>query len=59
MSLPTGNLIDMLTTENVNANTTTPPPSGGPVDFNAAVAALSTVRLPGFWRHATEQFRAR
>lgn len=56
MSLPTGNLIDMLTTENANPNLTTPPPSGGQVDLNAAVAALSTMRLPNFWRHAPEQW---
>lgn len=56
MSLPTGNLIDMLTTENANASLTTPPPPGGQVDLNAAVAALSTMRLPTFWRHAPEQW---
>ncbi|XP_050064386.1 uncharacterized protein LOC126553284 [Aphis gossypii] len=45
----------MLSTDNGNTNLTTPPPPGGQVDLNPAVAALSTMRLPSFWRHAPEQ----
>lgn len=56
MSFLAGNLIDMLSTENGNAGLTTPPPPGGQVDLNAAVAALFTMRLPSFWRHAPEQW---
>ncbi|KAF0713933.1 Uncharacterized protein FWK35_00035763, partial [Aphis craccivora] len=56
MSLPYGNLIDMLSTDNGNTNLTTLLPPGGQVDLNAAVAALSTMRLPIFWRHAPEQW---
>jgi len=43
-------------TENSHASLTTPPPPGGEVDLNAAVAALSTIWLPNFWRHAPEQW---
>lgn len=46
----------MLSTDNGNTNLTTPPPSGGQVDLNTAVATLSTMRLPSFWRHASEQW---
>lgn len=56
MSLPTGNLIDMLATDCPNTNITTPLPPGSQVDLNAAVEALSTMRLPSFWRHSPEQW---
>jgi len=55
--MPVGNLIDMLSSENDNTTHVTPTPqTGGQSDVNSAIASLSSMRLPSFWRHAPEQW---
>lgn len=50
-------LMDILSVdENVPLQQNTSPANDAHADLNAAVAALSTTRLPGFWRHSPESW---